>query len=58
MVAGAAGGDHVLPADAGTLLDFFDQQRDGLGFRAPATTRSWKTILSVLRILKSHEPGK
>jgi len=27
-------------------------------FGAPATTRSWTTILSVLRILKSHEPGK
>ena len=27
-------------------------------FGAPATTRSWSTILSVLRILKSHEPGK
>ncbi len=27
-------------------------------FGAPATTRSWKTILSVLRILKSDEPGK
>jgi hypothetical protein len=27
-------------------------------FGAPATTRSWKTILSVLRILKSYEPGK
>ena len=27
-------------------------------FGAPATTRSWNTILSVLRILKSHEPGK
>jgi hypothetical protein len=27
-------------------------------FGTPATTRSWKTIISVLRILKSHEPGK
>jgi len=27
-------------------------------FGAPATTRSWSTILSVLRILKSHQPGK
>jgi len=27
-------------------------------FGAPATTRSWNTILSVLRILKSREPGK
>src|SRR3989440_8138890 len=27
-------------------------------FGAPATTRGWSTILSVLRILKSHEPGK
>lgn len=27
-------------------------------FGAPATTRSWNTILSVLRILKSGEPGK
>lgn len=27
-------------------------------FEAPATTRSWKTILAVLRILKSHEPSK
>jgi hypothetical protein len=27
-------------------------------FGAPATTRSWKTILSVLRILKSGDPGK
>jgi uncharacterized protein (DUF1697 family) len=27
-------------------------------FGAPATTRSWNTILSVLRILKSDEPGK
>ena len=27
-------------------------------FGVPATTRSWNTILSVLRILKSHEPGK
>jgi uncharacterized protein (DUF1697 family) len=27
-------------------------------FGARATTRSWNTILSVLRILKSHEPGK
>jgi hypothetical protein len=27
-------------------------------FGAPATTRSWNTILSLLRILKSHEPGK
>jgi uncharacterized protein (DUF1697 family) len=26
-------------------------------FGAPATTRSWSTILTVLRILKSHEPG-
>ena len=25
-------------------------------FGAPATTRSWTTILSVLRILKGHEP--
>jgi len=25
-------------------------------FGAPATTRSWNTILSVLRILKAHEP--
>ncbi len=27
-------------------------------FGAPATTRSWNTILSVLRVLKSDEPGK
>ena len=27
-------------------------------FGVPATTRSWNTILSVLRILKSHEHGK
>ena len=27
-------------------------------FGAPATTRSWSTILSVLRILKSHQPTK
>ncbi len=27
-------------------------------FGAPATTRSWSTILSVLRVLKSDEPGK
>jgi uncharacterized protein (DUF1697 family) len=27
-------------------------------FGTPATTRSWSTILSVLRILKSDEPGK
>ena len=27
-------------------------------FNAHATTRSWTTILSVLRILKSHEPGE
>jgi uncharacterized protein (DUF1697 family) len=27
-------------------------------FGSPATTRSWSTILSVLRILKSDEPGK
>ena len=27
-------------------------------FGAPATTRSWSTILSVLRILKSDGPGK
>ena len=27
-------------------------------FGAPATTRSWTTILSVLRILKSHEAGR
>ena len=27
-------------------------------FGTPATTRSWNTILSVLRILKSGEPGK
>ena len=26
-------------------------------FGAPAATRSWNTILSVLRILKSHDPG-
>jgi uncharacterized protein (DUF1697 family) len=26
-------------------------------FGAPATTRSWSTILSVLRVLKSNEPG-
>jgi uncharacterized protein (DUF1697 family) len=26
-------------------------------FGAPATTRSWNTILSVLKILKSDEPG-
>src|SRR5215467_3534649 len=26
-------------------------------FGAPATTRSWNTILSVLRILKDQEPG-
>ncbi len=32
-------------------------QIDGL-FAARATTRSWNTILSVLRILKSYEPGK
>ena len=27
-------------------------------FGAPATTRSWNTIRSVLRILKSHQPTK
>jgi hypothetical protein len=27
-------------------------------FGAPAATRSWTTILSVVRILKSYEPGK
>ncbi len=27
-------------------------------FGAPATTRSWSTMLSVLRILKSGAPGK
>jgi uncharacterized protein (DUF1697 family) len=27
-------------------------------FGASATTRSWNTILSVLRILKSHESGR
>src|SRR5271156_1979025 len=27
-------------------------------FGAPATTRSWNTILSVLRILKTDDPGK
>ena len=27
-------------------------------FGVPATTRSWNTMLSVLRILKSHESGK
>ena len=27
-------------------------------FGAPATTRNWNTILSVLRILKSHEPAE
>lgn len=27
-------------------------------FGAPATTRSWTTILSVLRILKALKPGK
>jgi uncharacterized protein (DUF1697 family) len=27
-------------------------------FGAPATTRSWNTILSVLRILKSDKPGR
>ena len=27
-------------------------------FGAPATTRGWNTILSVVRILKSQEPGK
>ncbi len=27
-------------------------------FGAPATTRSWSTILSVLRILKSRETGE
>jgi hypothetical protein len=27
-------------------------------FGTPATTRSWNTILSALRILKSHEPGQ
>jgi uncharacterized protein (DUF1697 family) len=27
-------------------------------FGAPATTRSWNTILSVLRVLKSQEPSK
>jgi uncharacterized protein (DUF1697 family) len=27
-------------------------------FGTPATTRSWSTMLSVLRILKSHEPGE
>ncbi len=27
-------------------------------FGARATTRSWSTILSVIRILKSQEPGK
>ena len=27
-------------------------------FGARATTRDWNTILSVLRILKSHDPGK
>jgi hypothetical protein len=26
-------------------------------FGAPATTRSWSTILSVVRILKAHEPA-
>jgi hypothetical protein len=31
-------------------------QIDGL-FGAPATTRSWDTILSVLRILKAYEPA-
>jgi len=27
-------------------------------FGAPATTRSWNTILSIVRILKPHEPAK
>ena len=27
-------------------------------FGAPATTRSWSTILSVIRILKSNQPGQ
>ena len=27
-------------------------------FGVPATTRSWSTLLSVLRVLKSGEPGK
>ena len=27
-------------------------------FGAPATTRSWNTILSLLRIVRSYEPGK
>jgi len=27
-------------------------------FGAPATTRSWNTILAVLRILKAQEPAK
>ncbi len=26
-------------------------------FGTPATTRSWNTILSVLQILKSYQPG-
>jgi hypothetical protein len=30
---------------------------DAVNFGAPATTRSWSTILSVLRILKSDEPS-
>jgi hypothetical protein len=32
-------------------------QIDGI-FGVPATTRSWSTMLSVLRVLKSDEPGK
>lgn len=27
-------------------------------FGVPATTRSWSTILTVLRILKSEDPGE
>ncbi len=27
-------------------------------FGTPATTRSWNTILSVLQILKSHQPAR
>lgn len=54
-----------MPADAVQFVSVYRRQMKTIGdlgqidrlFGAPATTRSWNTIVSVLRILKSHGPG-
>ena len=61
---GMAGTNHGL--EQSSRVRVYRRQMKTIGylgqidqlFGVPATTRSWNTILSVLRILKSHGPGK